>query len=303
MTEASASLARSITWRGSKQTYYTALLMVDRALIRDCYRAYGYFRWADDQVDDSSMSDDERLAFIQRQRVLIEGLYRGQRPAALTKEEEIVADLIQHDSSEGSGLNSFILNFLAIIEFDAQRRGRLITQEELTWYAETLGKSVTNCIQHFIANSHPYPEHDNRYLAATAAHITHMLRDMESDIPEGYINIPLEVLEAHGIGAIDLDHPRIVGWVRDRVRQARAYFHKGKRYLDGLDVLRCKLVGYWYCARFEAVLSAIEENGYTLNREFNERRKLSNVVRLLWITLGVTFQHSLHLVRKFLRSH
>jgi hypothetical protein len=48
MRDATATLAQSITWAGSKQAYYTARLMVDKDLVNDFYRAYAYFRWADD---------------------------------------------------------------------------------------------------------------------------------------------------------------------------------------------------------------------------------------------------------------
>jgi hypothetical protein len=55
--DATATLARSITWAGSKQTYYTARLMVDRDLMDDFYRAYAYFRWADDMIDAPASMD------------------------------------------------------------------------------------------------------------------------------------------------------------------------------------------------------------------------------------------------------
>ena len=57
MTQNTADLARAFTWAGSKQTYYTVRLMVDRDLVDDCYRAYGYFRWADDIVDAAASTD------------------------------------------------------------------------------------------------------------------------------------------------------------------------------------------------------------------------------------------------------
>ena len=96
MRDATAALARSITWASSKQTYYTARLMVDKDLVNDCYRAYAYFRWADDIIDISSQSSDERISFIRRQRELIDRLYRGERSNDLTPEEEMAADLISH---------------------------------------------------------------------------------------------------------------------------------------------------------------------------------------------------------------
>ena len=231
---ATAALARSITRLSSKQTYYTARLLVDRDLLSDCYRAYGYFRWADDVVDAPASSDaasestGERISFIRRQRELIDRLYRNGRPSDLTPEEEIVADLISHDDGQGqsSGLESFIRNFLAILEFDAYRKGQLISQQELTWYSDCLGKAVTDCIQHFIGNGHPYPVTDSQYVAATAAHITHMLRDMVLDTTDGYVNIPREYLGAHGIIAEDVGSPPFRDWDEEKFHSLSAAVHR-----------------------------------------------------------------------------
>jgi hypothetical protein len=155
MVDATAILAQSITRAGSKQTFYTARLMVDRDLVNDIFRAYAYFRWADDIVDISSQSNEERISFIQRQKELIDSLYEDVRFDALTPEEEIAADLIRNDREQNSGLQSFIRNMLAIIEFDAHRKGRLISQQELTWYSDILGKSVTDGLQYSSALTSP----------------------------------------------------------------------------------------------------------------------------------------------------
>jgi phytoene/squalene synthetase len=309
MSDATATLAQSITWAGSKQTYYTARLLVDRDLVDDFYRAYAYFRWVDDIVDAaasvdaatstdagasndvSSRSHNERIAFVRRQRELIDRLYREERPHDLTLEEEMLADLISHDRGENSGLQSFIRNMFAVIEFDAYRRGRLISQDELTWYSDCLAKSVTDGIQYFVGNGHPYPASDDRYLATIAAHIAHLLRDTSLDTADGFINIPREYLETYSINPEDLDNPVFRAWVRDRVEQARGYFREGKRYLDELDVLRCKIAGYWYSARFDGVLDTIERDGYILRAEYNERRKLSTWLKIAWLGVSLTLRH------------
>ena len=291
MKDTTAALARSITWAGSQQAYYTARLMVDKDLANDFYRAYAYFRWVDDIIDISSQSNHERISFINRQRELIDRLYRNKRPDDLTPEEEIVADLISHDKEENSGLQAFIRNMLAIIAFDAYRKGRLISQQELTWYNNCLGKSVTDGLQYFIGNGHPYPATNNRCLAAIAAHITHLLRDMLPDTANGFSNIPRECLEAHGISPKDVESAPFRAWVQNQVGQARVYFREGKRYLDELDVLRCKIVGYWYCARLEGVLSTIERDGYILRAVYNERHKLFTVLKIAWLGVSVTLQH------------
>jgi hypothetical protein len=140
---------------------------VDRELVDDFYRAYAYFRWADDIIDVFTQTnkerinfikrqirwaDDiidvftqtnkERINFIKRQKELIDTLYSDGQPAELEKEEKILADLIRNDRSKNSGLQSFIRNMFAVISFDAYRKGNLVSQEEITNYIEILGKSV-----------------------------------------------------------------------------------------------------------------------------------------------------------------
>jgi len=301
MKNSSAALAQSITRNSSTQSYIIARLLVDKDLADDCLRAYAYFRWADDVIDVSAHSDEERLTFIRGQRELVDRLYRGERPDDLTPEEQMVADLIKHDRGENSGLQSFIRNFIEVLEFDAGRKGRPISQAELAWYSRCLGKAVTDAIQYFIANGHAYPGDENRYLAATAAHITHMLRDMAEDLTEGFINVPHEWLADHDIGNNEQDlglntmnDPAFREWVRDQVELARVYFREGKRYLDQLDVLRCKIAGYWYCARFECVLDAIERDGYILRPEYHERRKLFSKLKMGYLAVSLTLQHVVH---------
>ena len=210
MSDATAALARTITWASSKQTYYTARLTVDKDLVNDFYRAYAYFRWIDDIVDTetsndvTSPSDDERISFIRRQRELIDRLYRNERTDDLTPEEEIVADLISHDRAENSGLQSFIRNMFAIIEFDAYRKGRLISQQELDWYTDSLAKSVTDGLLYFIGNGHPHPTTGGRYQAGLAAHIAHLLRDIVQDTADGLALVRSDVPVAVAVEPLKL---------------------------------------------------------------------------------------------------
>ena len=62
----------------------------------------------------------------------------------------------------------------------------------------------------------------------------------------------------------------------------------GKRYLDSLEVLRCKIMGYWYCARFEGILDIIERDGYTLRAEYKNQFVW---LKMLWLGVILTIQH------------
>ena len=132
----SGVLARSITRSGSKLTFMIANLLVDRHLRADCYRAYAYLRWADDVIDDSSTSREERLVFVRRQQNLVRRLFLGQPLRGLSREEQIIEDLIRHDQGTNSNLRAFILGFLNLLEFDAFRKDQLISEKQLTWYSD-----------------------------------------------------------------------------------------------------------------------------------------------------------------------
>jgi phytoene/squalene synthetase len=291
MTLSTARLARRITWASSKQSYLTARLLADRDLADDCLRAYAYFRWADDMIDVSLPDLAARAVFIERQKALIDSLYRGERPTDLLPEEAMLADLIAHDRFPESGLASFIRNFMAVIECDAYRQGRLASRAELQAYTTCLASAVMDGLQYFIGNGHPYLRMHNRLLAVTGAHITHMLRDTCEDLPAGLVNIPAEYLVAHGMHSIELNGEPLRAWVREQVVLARMFFEEGKIYINSLDVLRCKLAGVWYCARFECVLDLIERDGFRLRAAYPERHGLK--VWLEMVRLGglVTLKH------------
>ncbi len=291
MPDTTARLARRITWASSKQSYLTARLLADRDLADDCLRAYAYFRWADDRIDDELQDPVARAAFIQRQKSLIDRLYRGELPSGLLPEEGMLADLIAHDRGAESGLRSFIRNFMAVIEFDAYRHGRAVSRREMARYTSTLATAVMDGLQYFIGNGHAYPLTPDRNLAVTGAHITHMLRDTREDLANGIVNFPQEYLVDSRLEPQSLESGDFRKWVRAQVTLARACFRAGKAYIDSLDVLRCKLAGVWYCARFECVLDAIEKDGYALRAEYPERHCLRTWLGMLGLGMEVVALH------------
>jgi phytoene/squalene synthetase len=265
--------------------------MVDKELADDAFRAYGYFRWIDDFVDAEARNHEERTSFMARQKEVIQAVYRGDRPSDLTPEEEIIADLISRHKEIDAGVHSYIQKMFAVIDFDAHRRGRLISEDELKWYSDALGTSVTDAIQFFVGNRRPYPETNGRYSAGIAAHIAHMLRDMKNDISDGFVNIPREYLESHGLGPEDFEHSAYRSWVRERVDTSRKLFALGERYLNSLHMLRVKIVGNWYSARFDGVLDAIEQDDYVLRVDYGNRRRLANWLRMASVATSTILQH------------
>jgi len=265
--ESHSNLASSITHASSRQTYYTVLLLVDHELTQDAYRAYAYFRWLDDQLDGDDMNKAERLAFVQREMALVDqcyGIEGKDSPRLLCEEEYMLVDLIRSDPAPNSGLQLYIRNMMAVMAFDAERRGRLISRQELADYSRWLATAVTKALHYYIGHRCGAPQVESRYLAATGAHIAHMLRDTVEDNEAGYFNIPGEYLAEHGIGPLDIVTDAYRAYVKERVELAKIYFDAGKEYLAQVESLRCRLAGYSYIARFTPVLNMIEHDGYLL---------------------------------------
>jgi len=288
------NLAASITKAASKQSYYTIRFLVDRERIEDAYRAYGYFRWVDDVLDAASSSGPmpsggeaaERRAFLERQKSLLDSCYRGEPRPDVTLQEQMLVELVQHDPDKNSGLQSYLRNLMLVMEFDAQRRGALISQFELSEYTRWLAIAVTDGLHYFIGHGAFAPHDETRYQAVAAAHITHMLRDTYDDVQAGYYNIPREVLEAHHIGPQDVHSQAYRLWVKSRVQLARQYFEAGHVYFGRVQSWRHRLAGLAYIARFEWQLETFEREGYLLRPAYRERKGIGTGLRMSWLALS-----------------
>ncbi len=273
-----------ITRAASKQTYYTIRLLMDRERRLDAFRAYAYFRWVDDRLDTNAITRAEKQEFIQRQQSLLAASYKNESPVVDCPEEQILVDLVSHDREKDSGLQIYLHNMMAVMAFDVERFGRRISQAELSHYTLMLARAVTEYMFYFIGHEDPPPPSPSRYLAVCGAHIVHMLRDLLGDIPLGYINIPVEVLESGEIGVEDLKSLEFRKWVYERTQLAHQYFEAGRQYISRVKSVRCRLAGFAYLARFEWMLKVIEVEGCCLRLEYPDRKSLSALSWILWRT-------------------
>jgi hypothetical protein len=289
--------ASSITKAASKQTYYTIRFLADRDRVDDAYRAYGYFRWLDDTLDADAGSEpvlgrveaSERIAFLERQKTLLEKCYQGETPQDANIQEQMLVELVQHDQEKNSGLQLYLRNMMQVMDFDAWRRGQLISQVELNEYTRWLASAVMECIHYFIGHNDFAPHDKTRYLAVSAAHTAHMLRDTFDDLRAGYYNIPREVLEENHIGPQDVGSDAYRTWVKSRVQLAREYFQAGKDYFARVQNVRCRLACFAYIARFEWLLDTIEREDYILRPQYRERKTARTGLKMSWLTITSMF--------------
>ena len=282
----STNAAASITKSASTQTYYTIRFLVDRERVEDAYRAYGYCRWVDDTLDGPAGTGLERRAFVERQKSLLEQCYRGQAPRAVDSHEELLVALVRGDRERDSGLQAYLRHMLRVMDFDTRRRGQLISQAELNEYTRWLAIAVTEALHYFIGHGQFAPRDETRYLAVSAAHIAHMLRDTYADRQAGYFNIPREVLDINHIGPDEIHSDAYRAWVRSRLRLARDYFQAGQSYFARVQSARHRLAGLAYIARFTWLLDTIEREDYHLRPQYSEGKSSGTGLRMAWRTLS-----------------
>lgn len=269
---AGAQLAAAITRASSAQSYYIIRLLADRDCAADAYRAYAYFRWIDDRVDEGPESPAERAAFLRRQQALLEAAYRGAMPDDLCPEERMLAELVAGDEEADSGLQTYLRHMMAVMAIDVERRGRLISAVELDHYIELLATAVSEALLHFLGRGCAAPRGAARHRAVRGACIIHMLRDTFEDLAAGYVNVPAEYLAERGIGPGDVEHPAYCDWAAERVALARDDFRAGRAFIAQVGSARCRLAGRAYIARFEYVARLIERDGYRLRPSYPERK-------------------------------
>ena len=294
MKHQTLTIAAAITKAASTQTYYTIRFLVDRDRVEDAFRAYAYFRWVDDALDagpgapamPGKVQAQDRRTFFERQQTLLEDCYRGRVPTGLDAHENMLVELVGRDREKNSGLQIYLRNMMKVMAFDSGRRGRLISQAELDDYTRWLATAVTECIHHFIGHGGFAPRDETRYLAVSAAHIVHMLRDTFDDARLGYHNIPRETLEAGCIDPLDVNNDAYRAWVRRRLLLAREYFEAGKAYFARVQSARCRLACFAYIARFEWLSDIMEKEGCRLRPEYRERKSAGTGLRMVWLTLS-----------------
>lgn len=197
----------------------------------------------------------------------------------------MLVDMIQNDGLKSSGLQIYLRNMMAVMSFDVERCGRVISDTGLAEYTRLLSTAVTELLFYFIGHETHYTGTDNRYHAVSGAHVVHMLRDMVEDISTGYFNVPGEHIKDQHISFEELHSLTFRMWVFERVKLARQYFKAGRKYIAQVKNFRCRLAGFAYLARFEWMLRLIEKDGYCLRADYPERKSFRAGLWMTWRTL------------------
>ena len=174
---------RAVTRTASTQTYLTIRFLVEPQRRDAAFCAYAYFRWVDDVLDAHEDEPPEttrsaRISFLERQKALVESCLQGETPAGVNGHEALLIDLLHSAAATKDALRTYVELMMRVMEFDARRRGRVVSAADLDQYTSWLATAITEAMHTFLGGATYQPHDEARYSAVTGAHILHMLRHL-----------------------------------------------------------------------------------------------------------------------------
>ena len=227
---------------------------------------YTYLRWLDDYVDNINIDKSEQKDLLRRQLKMIDCLYNENKFKTTNYFEKSIARVIEYDIKNGCGLRTVIRKMFEVFDFDIKRKNTVPHFEDLNEYSKKIGDAYTRALLFFLAPGLPYKEEFS--LSAYASHQVHLLRDFIIDKENYYFNISREEISRFNIKKDLTQDSNFSHWVKDKVKNIKILFEKGKKQIKNIPILKVRLTGHLYCSRYEKVIAKIEKNDYRLKRTY-----------------------------------
>jgi phytoene/squalene synthetase len=218
-----------------------------RAGAKRFFLVYAYFRWADDLVDAPERQPARVRAFMKAQLARLD---RGEVGPELA--ERCLGQALAESDDER--LAQAVRTMARALDFDASRKGDPIRPDELQAQIRRVGDAYTLALLHAAEVTVPVPS--ELFLLARAATATHHLRDLLIDQDLGYLNLPQEHAERHGLPVRGFTAAALGPYIRERAEVIRPMFHQGLRASEGLP-LRARLLFRLFAWRYRRLLDRL----------------------------------------------
>ncbi len=208
--------------------YGLARLFYPRLLGRDwhyCLLGFAYLKCLDDLVDEDA-DPDRALAAMKQQRQLIERIYAGWDGEPLPPAPESYAvHFFRWDRERGAPLRAGMEVVLDRMAFDLGRRGMAFPRHELDAHLVAMGSALVDYLSHFTHGPGTRLPDAVRETGSLAYLHADNLIDLEHDLAQGVINIPLEDLDAYSIDPLVAGDAAVL-WRIDRRPRVEAWFEE-----------------------------------------------------------------------------
>ncbi len=169
-------------------TYYLARLFGNRENIKYFFLFYSYLRIVDDLIDDQSKDNQEKIKYLDDQQAVLTEKVEDETDDL---EKNIIREIIRFDRNYSGFLTKRILDMFEIFRFDINRLGKYVSRDELFRYYHLESEVSLLTILFFIIPSSKIKIYETVKIGVLSK-VIHTIRDLDEDLSEGVINIPLE---------------------------------------------------------------------------------------------------------------
>jgi phytoene/squalene synthetase len=218
---------------------------------------FAYLKVLDNAVDEDP--DAYRaLRLLTSQREFIRGVYSGREVRdELPALDRFGYHLFRYDRDSGSYLRPFLEKFIETMEFDVNRRNRILSEVDLDGWAVDVGEAWLEYLGHFAARGQRLPK---SFLERTSlAYIwADSIIDVENDLRYGIISIPEDDIKRFGL-TLDPSDPRLDSWISAQSEKVMGYFESALAETRRLKSRRMRILTLLYLKRKRRSLSRFLE--------------------------------------------
>jgi phytoene synthase len=259
-------------------SFYWAMRLLPRERRDGMYAIYAFCREVDDIADEADTPPDRKIIALNAWRSEIDALY-GARPP-----QRLVGRALR-DPVALYGLRRE--DFDAVIDgmaMDAAEDIRAPDLAMLDLYCSRVAAAVGHLSVHVFGDPSP-DAHAVADSLGRALQLTNILRDIDEDARRGRLYLPREILERHGIRAVEpldvLRHPALPAACRDVAAMARGHFDEARRAMARCSrraMRPAATMGAFYRAMLDALIRS-EWRDPSRRVSLSKRRKLGLVLR------------------------
>ncbi|MXR52092.1 squalene/phytoene synthase family protein [Halovenus sp. WSH3] len=266
--------------RETGQTFYYATRLLPERIREQTYVLYGFFRVADEVVDDGSEQSPDR----QRERLEeIRAAALGDAPA----EEPVIEAFSEIRAEEGIAdeeVDEFIDAMCADIETD-----RYETYEDLKGYMRGSAAAVGNMMTTIMNADNPEKARPHAMALGEAFQLTNFLRDVREDIRElDRIYLPMETLDRYGVSPEQIEReepsPEFRRAIQSELRRAEQRYREGVAGIEYLpeDCQFAVVLAAVLYAEHHRLIRKQDYDVLSTRPELSKPRKLYLVAKTWW---------------------
>jgi hypothetical protein len=205
--------------------------------------AYSYFRWLDDQVDDSDLDIEEQEILIKRAYFII----KNRKVVNPDLPERGLSMIIDYAERNNLLFRIPFEQMTYTIERDCNRAWKIPADEELTTLRKYRILGYLNALR--ICMKVPLLPEDKLPNHGIACDEVHILRDFHEDFKRGIYNFSQREKDDYNLDIENINHLSWKRWFKEKHKQAGKYIIKG--YIELLrEPLRYSCIAMFNLTRY-----------------------------------------------------